>query len=261
MPPVPDLPPEILAFYEAGGEAERLSLGKTGGPLELARTIELISRYLPPAPLDILDVGGGPGRYGAWLVARGDRVLVVDPVPLHVEQARSQSVAAEVGDARHLRQADASFDVVLLMGPLYHLPDADERAQALAQARRVLRPGGLLIATAIARHAALLHLLIRLDGLHEPDVLKIVRDALRTGAFHGLRQACSPPRSSISPPSCARRSARRASSRSRSSTSRVPATWSRTSTPGGTTRRGGRRCWRRPGWSSPISSCSARRVT
>lgn len=182
---MPDLRPEILAFYELGGEAERLSLGRMVGPLEFERTIELIGRYLTPAPLDVLDVGGGPGRYGAWLVARGDRVLLVDPVPLHVEQARELSVTAEVGDARRLRQADTSFDVVLLMGPLYHLPDASERAQALWEARRVLRPGGRLVATAISRYAALLDLLIRLDRLHEPGVLAIVQDAVRTGVFDG----------------------------------------------------------------------------
>lgn len=185
---MPDLRPEILAFYEAGREAARLSDGSLAGPLEFERTTELIGRFLAPAPLRVLDVGGGPGSYAAWLTARGDDVLLIDPVPLHVEQARERSLAAEIGDARHLRYADAAFDVVLLMGPLYHLIGATDRAQALGQARRVLRPGGLLIATAISRFAALLDLLVRLDRLHEPGVLAHVEEAVRTGVFLGHEQ-------------------------------------------------------------------------
>lgn len=133
----------------------------------------------------ILDVGGGPGAYARWFRDRGHQVHLIDPVPLHVEQARASSISAELGDARRLPQHDASVDVVLLMGPLYHLPSKEDRMQALAEARRVLRPRGLLVATAISRFAALLDLLIRLDRLHEPDVLPQVEQAVRTGVFLG----------------------------------------------------------------------------
>lgn len=182
---VVELRPEIASYYEQGGEAERLSDGRMGGPLEFARTVELISRYLPPAPLDVLDVGGGPGTYALWLRDRGDRVRLVDPIALHVDQARARSLCAQLGDARQLSQPDRSVDVVLLMGPLYHLLKASERSQALAEAHRVLRPDGLLIATAISRSAALQDLLVRLDRLHEPDVMAIVERAVRTGDFDG----------------------------------------------------------------------------
>jgi ubiquinone/menaquinone biosynthesis C-methylase UbiE len=49
---------------------------------------------------------------------------------------------ASVGDARGLEQGDGSQDAVVLFGPLYHLTSAEDRRQALAEARRVLRPGG-----------------------------------------------------------------------------------------------------------------------
>jgi SAM-dependent methyltransferase len=104
---------------------------------------------------------------------------------LHVEQARARGLSAEPGDARALNHPDETFDVVLLMGPLYHLTSQAERAQALAEARRVLRPGGQVIATAIARYAALLDLLIRLDRLHEPSIFDCVEEAVRTGVFRG----------------------------------------------------------------------------
>src|SRR5688500_14621936 len=87
-PPSPAgmLPREALSYYETGIETRRLQSGP--GPLELARTREILERYLPPAPAVVLDVGGGPGIYAYWLARRGYEVHLVDAVPLHVEQAR-----------------------------------------------------------------------------------------------------------------------------------------------------------------------------
>ena len=80
---------------------------------------------------------------------------LVDVVPGHVRAALEQGlVPVEVGDARRLTQADASVDAVLLLGPLYHLVGRAERIAALIEARRVLRPGGVLLAAAIGRFMA-----------------------------------------------------------------------------------------------------------
>lgn len=176
---------EILDHYNEGLEAARLIDGSLGGPLELDRTLELLDRFLPPAPARVLDVGGGPGQYSAWLAERGYDVMLVDPVPLHVEQARTRGLRAEIGDARDLSHPNGEFDVVLMMGPLYHLLEVTERERALSEARRLLRPGGLLIAAAIARHAALQDLLVRLDRLHEPAVWACVQESVRSGIFRG----------------------------------------------------------------------------
>ena len=136
---------EIAAFYARGLERDRLSAGQ--GALELLRTQQLLERYLPAAPAVLADVGGGPGRYALWLARQRYRVHLVDPVTLHVEQARSASqtsstevlASAQVGDARELPFPDASMDAVLLLGPLYHLSERADRLQALAEARRVCR--------------------------------------------------------------------------------------------------------------------------
>lgn len=181
---MPELEPDVRAYYERGEEIHRLSGGFRSGPLELARTQEIMLRRLPAPGIEVLDVGGGPGVYAAWLASRGDSVHVVDPIPLHVDQASSvhERVTAEVGDARQLSQADASFDAVLLMGPLYHLVARTDRLLALSEARRVLRPGGLLFAAGISRFAALIDLLV-VDRLHEPDVLRVVEVVVETGVF------------------------------------------------------------------------------
>ena len=181
------LDPEIRKYYERGQEAGRLAGDFPSGPLELERTQELILRDLPDGPLDVLDVGGGPGIYASWLAQAGHRVRLVDPVPLHVEQAASRhpGIDAVLGDARDLNEPYAAYDVVLLLGPLYHLVQAEDRLRALSEAHRVLRPGGRIFAAAISRYAALLDLLIRLDRLHEPDMADKVRQAVETGVFRG----------------------------------------------------------------------------
>lgn len=179
-----ELDPDVRAYYDRGREAQRLFGGFPSGPLELERTRELILRHLPGGTLRILDVGGAAGVHATWLGELGHEVRVVEPVPLHVEQATAAGIDAELGDARDLAQADSSVDVVLLLGPLYHLLEAGDRYQALAEAHRVLRPGGLLFAAGIARYSNLYDTLLRLDALDE-TLLPLVAEAVRTGVFRG----------------------------------------------------------------------------
>jgi ubiquinone/menaquinone biosynthesis C-methylase UbiE len=152
---------EIRRHYGDADEASRLHVGWF--QLEHARTQELIMRHLPPAPATIVDAGGGAGIYACWLAAMGYQVHLLDPVAKHVEQARAASAeqarhplaSAEVGDARKLPQSDASADAVLLLGPLYHLVEREDRLACLHEAHRVLRPGGMLWAAGISRFASL----------------------------------------------------------------------------------------------------------
>ena len=135
--------PAIETHYRTGYERSRLFPG--GQPsLEYVRSMELLERLLPAPPARVLDVGGGPGTMprrwpGAGPAAR---------------------FTAALGDARELAEPDASQAAVLLFGPLYHLTEAGQRRQALAQARRVLAPGGRLLAMAVSLFASLL------DGLY-----------------------------------------------------------------------------------------------
>jgi SAM-dependent methyltransferase len=177
--------PEILAFYAAGGEERRLTASI--GRLEFIRTWEILERHLPATPCRIVDVGGGTGIYALPLAALGHRVHLTDPVPLHVERARASSSASPtpleditLGDARRLPAPDGAFDAVLLFGPLYHLTARADRVRAIAEAKRVLAPGGVLLAAYISRFASACDG-IQEGALRDPEFAAIVEGDLTTG--------------------------------------------------------------------------------
>lgn len=170
---------EVLRYYQRVTEADRLFSGS--GLLEYARIQEIITRSLPSPPAHVLDVGGGPGVHAEWLIALGYNVYLLDPVEKHLEQARRLPLAGIArGDARELPCEDASADAVLLLGPLYHLRLREDRVAAMREARRALKPGGLLFASVISRWASLLHGLV--DGyVDDPAFLPIVNRDLSEG--------------------------------------------------------------------------------
>jgi ubiquinone/menaquinone biosynthesis C-methylase UbiE len=177
--------PAVADFYQRTAEEARLEQGAF--QLEQARTRELIQRFAPPPPATVLDVGGAAGAYALWLAAAGYTVHLVDAAPRLVAEAERRSAAAShplasarVGDARALDTADEAADVVLLLGPLYHLTDATDRAGAVREAARVLKPGGYLFAAAISRYASALDGLAR-DLFADPKFGGIVERDLRDG--------------------------------------------------------------------------------
>jgi ubiquinone/menaquinone biosynthesis C-methylase UbiE len=181
-------------FYERSADEEDRLVASARGQLEFVRTQELLLSHLPPAPARVLDVGGGTGRYAAWLAELGYEVHLVEPTPLHLDQARRRSARSarpfrvSEGQAGDLPDQDASQDAVLLFGPLYHLKGVADRLRALSEARRVLVAGGLLVAVAISRFAGLLDSLRRdfvdtgfgeVGYFHDP--LSVANEAERSG--------------------------------------------------------------------------------
>ena len=176
---------ELHKHYESGVEVGRLFGGH--GRIERDRTQAIISRYLPSQSAVIYDIGGGAGAYAVWLLQLGHSVHLLDPVPLHVEQAKEAMVQAAIknwtatlGDARSLNMGDESADVVLLLGPLYHLTDRADRVAALREAYRVLRPNGIMFASAISQFASLLDGMTR-GLLDDPTFRSIVEQDLIDG--------------------------------------------------------------------------------
>lgn len=184
---MPELDPDIVTHYESIREEDRISSGFA--QLELLRVQEVLDRHLPAPPATVLDVGGATGVHAAWLAERGFVVHIVDAAPRHVARARNElgavGVTAELGDARNLPSDDASTDVVLLFGPLYHLTERAQRIAALMEAARVVRPGGLVAVAAISRFASLFDGLAR-GLLFEPDFSPIVERDLAEGQHRNV---------------------------------------------------------------------------
>jgi ubiquinone/menaquinone biosynthesis C-methylase UbiE len=177
---------KVVSYYSAYDEQGRLD--ETFGQIEYVRSQDIIRRHLPGPPAVVLDVGGAAGRYACWLAREEYTVHLVDPVPLHIEQAQAASAAqpetpiasCRLGDARRLPFDDLSVDAVLLMGPLYHLVDASDRDRALREAYRVVKSTGLVFAAAISRFAS------TIDGLfsgyyQDPAFRQIMRRDLSDG--------------------------------------------------------------------------------
>jgi ubiquinone/menaquinone biosynthesis C-methylase UbiE len=168
---------EVLDYYDRFPEESRLASGAFR--LEFERTKDMLTRLLPPAPARVIDVGGAAGTYSAWLAERGYEVHLIDAAPRLIAKARERNAALArpiasigVGDARSLPQPDASAAVVMIMGPLYHLPLSTDRLSALQQAHRVLAPSGTVVVAAISRYASALDGLARRLAL-DPQFVRI----------------------------------------------------------------------------------------
>jgi len=184
---LPSFSKDIQKFYESGVEEDRLDKGM--GRVEKVRTETILSRFLPPPPAVILDVGGGMGVYSFPLAKQGYAVYLIDPVAHNIDKAKERGAQLKSaplqgyiqGDARKLEMPDQFADVILFFGPLYHL-DAQDRNVALKEAFRVLKPGGVILAVAISRLAPMVSFFKK--GRHEDsDFLETVVQSLHQGRF------------------------------------------------------------------------------
>lgn len=185
---------EVLEFYNNGAEIGRLERGI--GRIEYERTKEIILRYLPKERAVIYDVGGGVGMYSRWLGELGHEVHLIELSPNAVEYAKNINssigypiYSLEVGDARNINRPDASADVVLLMGPMYHLTDNKDRLKVLNETKRVLKKGGLLLCAGITRYGSMLWALSVYGSknhiLDELEFLDMIRKEIEEG--HHIR--------------------------------------------------------------------------
>lgn len=162
----------VKQHYDNDPEAEwaRLDRHRT----ELAVTLRALEEYLPASPATIADVGGGPGRYAIALTQRGYSVTLADLSQGNLDLAKKKAGQAGVELAGYLHAnaldlnvlTDAAFDAVLLMGPLYHLHEPEEREQAVKQVLGKLKPGGRFFAAFITRYAP-----IRWAAANQPDYI------------------------------------------------------------------------------------------
>lgn len=155
-------------YYNKFNEEKRLN--SRHGQVEYQVTMSYIHRYLKPGDR-ILDVGAATGRYSIPLFEEGYDVTAVEPVQHNLGRlkAKKPELPAFKGDARKLKRfADASFDLVLLFGPMYHLIDDGDKLQALKEAERVTKKGGLIMVAYIMNEYSILTY-----GFREQHILEI----------------------------------------------------------------------------------------
>lgn len=161
---------DLVAYYNKFNEEKRLQ--SRHGQVEYHTTMHYIHRFLEllqrerevdrelgqvesghvenrhTEPLKIVDIGAGTGRYSVALAAEGYDVTAVELVKynLGILKQKGANVKAYQGNALKLKRfADNSFDLTLLFGPMYHLHSDADQIQALSEAKRVTRPGGIIM--------------------------------------------------------------------------------------------------------------------
>lgn len=172
-------------YYNKFNEDHRLTTRH--GRVEFETTMHFIREYIPTvAGTDgkarIADIGAGTGRYSVALSEEGHTVTAVELVQknLSVLEAKHAKVNCWPGDARDLSfLADESFDMTLLCGPLYHLHTESDRLQALNEAKRITRHGGLIFCAYVMNEYSVLTYCFKQNHISE-----VMANGKLTADFH-----------------------------------------------------------------------------
>ena len=149
----------INGFYGGYAEDARLSRSRHG-QLEYLTTMKYIHQVIPEKA-SIIEVGAGTGRYSVALAKEGHDVTAVELAKSNLELLRQNSKGLEnitvyQGDALDLRRfQDNTFDLTLVLGPMYHLYDEGDQQKALDEAIRVTKDSGTIIVAFLSVHAIL----------------------------------------------------------------------------------------------------------
>ena len=150
---------ELEIHYNKFCEDKRLT--RKHGQVEYITSMKYIHKYLEQLPKDakILDVGAGTGRYSIALVEEGYDVTAVELVKynLGILKLKSDKVKAYQGTALKLKRFDNdTFDMTLVFGPMYHLYSFEDKVKALSEAKRVTKPGGIILVAYIMNEYSIL---------------------------------------------------------------------------------------------------------
>lgn len=173
----------LTDYYETHDEDGRLSLSKHG-QVEFLTTMKYLRDYLTPG-MRVLEIGAGTGRYSLTLARQGFRVHAIELVRHNLDILRSKAlpgddIVAEEGNALDLsRFPDGSFDAALLLGPMYHLYGDEDKIQALSEAKRVTKPGGILFVAYCMNEASVV-----VFGFQKGNMPDLLAKDMLTEDFH-----------------------------------------------------------------------------
>ena len=149
----------LTQYYSGYDEDGRLT--SRHGAVEFLTTVRYIEKYLRSG-MRLLEIGAGTGRYSHYFARQGYRVDAVELVEhnLEVFQANTQpgeDITITQGNAKDLGDfGDDTYDITLLLGPMYHLFTETDKLQALSEAIRVTKPGGVLFVAYCGNDATIL---------------------------------------------------------------------------------------------------------
>ena len=147
----------VSGFYDGADENSRLTRSRHG-QLEYFTTMSYIHRHAFSGA-KVLEVGAGTGRYSIALAKEGMDVTAVELAESNLAVLREnakglENLRAYRGDATSLaRFSDGAFDLTLVLGPMYHLYEAEEVHRAIDEAIRVTKPGGAVFFAFISVYA------------------------------------------------------------------------------------------------------------
>lgn len=150
---------ELEVYYNKFCEDKRLT--RRHGNVEYITSMKYIHKYLEQLPKNakILDVGAGTGRYSIALAEEGYDVTAVELVKynLGILKLKSDKVKAYQGTALKLKRFENdTFDMTLVFGPMYHLYTFEDKVKALSEAKRVTKPGGVILVAYIMNEYSIL---------------------------------------------------------------------------------------------------------
>ena len=134
-------------YYENYDEDQRLSSRR--GMTEFLTTVRYVEKYLRPG-MKLLEIGAATGRYSHYFARQGYEVDAVELVEHNIEIFRQntrpgEKITVRQGNAKDLNGfGDDTYDITLLLGPMYHLFTEEEKLQALGEAIRVTKTGGIV---------------------------------------------------------------------------------------------------------------------
>jgi ubiquinone/menaquinone biosynthesis C-methylase UbiE len=181
---------KVEAYYSAFNEWDRLDA--PSGRLEFELTMDAIKSVLSDGN-KVLDLGGGPGRYTLELAKFGYEMHLADISDVLLDQARARVAEFGLSNVKSINKVNAmdlsiyeseSFDVVLLMGPLYHLTDQEERIACISEVYRVLKPEGIVLASYIPRLSGAIGIIDRAFNAPKQVDVKNLSKVFEEGIFN-----------------------------------------------------------------------------
>ena len=144
------------------------------GQVEYLTTMKYIKECLEGiVNPSILEVGAGTGRYSITLTKAGFRVTAVELIKRNLEILRSklegtEPITAIQGNALDLSVfPEATFNLTMVLGPMYHLYTKEEKLKALSEAVRVTKPGGYILVAYCMNEPTVIQYVFGLNHLHE----------------------------------------------------------------------------------------------